>query len=121
MNIDKKIFKAYDIRGIYPEEINEENIEVIIKAIYTFFVKKLGKNVLEIALGRDMRISSPVISKKAQETLLKLGAKVTDIGLSSTPSVYFAVKKYNLDGGIQISASHNPKQYNVVKFLYQKN
>lgn len=121
MTVDKKIFKAYDIRGIYPEEINEENIEIIIKAIYTFFVKKLGKETLEIALGRDMRISSPVISKKAQETLLKLGAKVTDIGLSSTPSVYFAVKKYNLDGGIQISASHNPKQYNGVKFLYQKN
>lgn len=120
MNIDKKIFKAYDIRGIYPEEINGENIEIIIKAIYTFFVKKLGKETLEIALGRDMRISSPVISKKAQETLLKLGAKVTDIGLASTPSVYFAVKKYNLDGGIQISASHNPKQYNGVKFLYQK-
>ena len=120
MAIDKKIFKAYDIRGIYPTEINEENIEIIIKAIYTFFVKKLGKNILAIALGRDMRISSPAISKKAQETLIKLGAKVTDIGLSSTPSVYFAVKKQNLDGGIQISASHNPKQYNGVKFLYQK-
>ena len=120
MTIDKKIFKAYDIRGIYPEEINEENIEIIIKAIYSFFVKKLEKNVLQIALGRDMRISSPSISKKAQETLLKLGATVTDIGLSSTPSVYFSVKKYHLDGGIQISASHNPKQYNGVKFLYQK-
>ena len=67
-----------------------------------------------------MRIYSPSISKKAQETLLKLGATVTDIGLSSTPSVYFSVKKYHLDGGIQISASHNPKQYNGVKFLYQK-
>ena len=120
MTVDKKIFKAYDIRGIYPEEINEENIEIIIKAIYTFFTKKLEKDTLSIALGRDMRISSPSISKKAQETLIKLGAQVTDIGLSTTPSVYFAVKKYNLDGGIQISASHNPKQYNGVKFLYQK-
>lgn len=120
MTIDKKIFKAYDIRGIYPAEINEENTEIIIKAIYTFFVKKLEKDILAIALGRDMRISSPAISKKAQETLIKLGAKVIDIGLASTPSVYFAVKKYNLDGGIQISASHNPKQYNGVKFLYQK-
>lgn len=120
MNIDKKIFKAYDIRGIYPDDINEDNVEFIVKAIYTFFVKKLNKDVLSIALGRDMRISSPAISKKVQETLVKLGAKVTDIGLSTTPSVYFAVKNYNLDGGIQISASHNPKQYNGIKFLYQK-
>jgi len=118
---DPAIFKAYDIRGIYPDQINEDNIKDIVKAIYTFFVQVLEKKNLTIVLGRDMRISSPSLSKKAQEALIELGAQVVDIGLSTTPSVYYAVFKYHYDGGIQISASHNPKQYNGLKFLYQKN
>jgi len=119
--IDPAIFKAYDIRGIYPDQINENNIKDIVKAIYTFFVQELKKENLVIVLGRDMRISSPSLSKKAQEALIEFGAQVVDIGLSTTPSVYYAVYKYRYDGGIQISASHNPKQYNGLKFLYQKN
>ena len=117
---DPAIFKAYDIRGIYPDQINEDNIKDIVSSIYTFFTQALNKNNLTIVLGRDMRISSPSLSKKAQEVLIELGAQVVDIGLSTTPSVYYAVYKYKYDGGIQISASHNPKQYNGLKFFYQK-
>jgi len=120
MNISPNIFKAYDIRGIYPQDINEENISQIVKAIYTFFQKTLNKPSLTIVLGRDMRISSPSLSKIAQESLIEQGATVIDIGLSTTPSVYFSVFHYGYDAGIQISASHNPKQYNGLKFLYQK-
>jgi len=117
--INSSIFKAYDIRGIYPDDINENNTSIIIKAIYQFFLNKIKKNKLTIALGRDMRISSPKLHKITTETLLKMGAKIIDIGLVSTPTVYFAVNYYKYDAGIQISASHNPKQWNGFKFFYR--
>jgi len=115
--VNPKIFKAYDIRGIYPTEINEESIVAIIKAIYTFYTQKLEKTNLTIVLGQDMRISSPSLAKYAEDTLVSMGAKVINIGLVSTPTVYFATYKLECDGGIQISASHNPKDYNGIKFL----
>ncbi len=118
--INPKIFKAYDIRGIYPKEINENNIETITKAILKLFQDKLNKKNLQIVLGRDMRLSSPVLHKIVKKTLIKYGQTVIDIGLSSTPSVYFAVYHFKYDAGIQISASHNPKQYNGIKLLYIK-
>ncbi|MDE2025907.1 MAG: phosphomannomutase/phosphoglucomutase [Patescibacteria group bacterium] len=118
MNIDPKIFKAYDIRGIYPQEINEENITAIVAAIYTFFLDDSESDKpLRIALGRDMRLSSPVLFEKAMETLVSMGAHVLDVGLVSTPSFYFSVYHYNVDAGIQITASHNPKEYNGIKFV----
>ncbi len=116
MTINPGIFKAYDIRGIYPTDVNEENFSVIIKAIYTFFTEDIKKKNLRVALGRDMRISSPSLFKIAQETLLAMGANVVDVGLVSTPTFYFSILKYNVDCGIQISASHNPPQWNGVKF-----
>ena len=114
--VPDQIFKAYDIRGVYPQDINENKLELIIKGIYTFFVKDLKKNNLTVALGRDMRISSPSLFKVARETLVSLGAQVFDIGLVSTPTFYFAVLRYGYDVGIQISASHNPPQYTGAKF-----
>lgn len=117
MKINPAIFKAYDIRGIYPQDINEENIEDIIKTIYTFFVQSLQKENLEIVLGRDMRFSSPALFAKTKKTLLKYPAKIVDIGLASTPTFYFVCLKYGYDAGIQISASHNPPEYNGIKFV----
>lgn len=115
--VNPGIFKAYDIRGIYPDQINEENIGLITHAIYTFFLKKLSKDKLTIALGRDMRVSSPQLFDIAKEMLVSLGADVVDVGLVSTPTFYFAVNHYGYDCGIQITASHNPKEYNGVKFV----
>jgi len=117
MSIDPSIFKAYDIRGIYPSQINEENIGVVVAAIYQFLKKNLQKDSLTVVLGRDMRVSSPSLTKKALETLIQYGAQVTDIGLVSTPTFYFAVLEGQYDVGIQVSASHNPKQYNGLKFV----
>src|SRR5579871_3725475 len=117
MQIDPKIFKAYDIRGIYPDEINEENIAVIIKAIYKFFLDSLKKEQIIIALGYDMRMSSPQLVEVAEKVLIECGAQVIDVGLVSTPSFYFSVYHYHYDCGIQITASHNPKEYNGVKFV----
>lgn len=117
MNIPAKIFKSYDIRGIYPTDINEENVVPIIRAIYKFFLKDSSKKSLKVVLGRDMRISSPSLFEKASQALIDAGAIVIDIGLSSTPTVYFAVSNYDYDAGIQISASHNPKEYNGFKIV----
>lgn len=115
--INPKIFKAYDIRGIYPTDINEENIIEIIKSIYTFFVNDIKKENLTVVLSQDMRLSSPSLSQVAKKTLIEMGAKVIDIGLAGTPTFYFAVKNKNFDCGIQISASHNPKEYNGFKIV----
>lgn len=115
--INPSIFKAYDIRGIYPIEINEENIKIIIKAIYFSLAKVIKKPILKVILGRDMRNSSPFLYQKSKEILLTLGTYVLDLGMISTPTMYFSVLKYESDIGIQITASHNPPQYNGLKIV----
>ncbi len=116
MTVDPSIFKSYDIRAIYPDQIDEEVMVPIVKAIYTLFQKQLNNDgQLQILLTRDMRVSSPSLFEVAKKTLVEMGAHVIDAGLLSTPSFYFAVYHYGYDGGIQISASHNPKEYNGLK------
>ncbi len=118
--INPKIFKAYDIRGIYPNEINENNVEAITKAIIKFFIEEINKKNLNFVVGYDMRLSSPKIFETVKNTLLKYGQNVIDIGLSTTPTVYFYTYQHKHDVGIQISASHNPKEYNGIKMLFIK-
>lgn len=114
----ENIFKSYDIRGIYPTELNEENIVSIVRAIYKFFQISINSNEpLKIVVGRDMRLSSPSLFEKATQALVEIGAQVIDIGVVSTPTFYFAVNNYGYDGGFQISASHNPKEYNGLKIV----
>ncbi len=115
--MNPNIFKAYDIRGIYPDDINEVNFPILIKAIYTFFRSEFGKDKLNVLLGRDMRISSPSLFKIAKTVLISSGACVYDVGLVSTPTFYFSVLHYKADCGIQVSASHNPPEWNGVKFV----
>lgn len=111
MTINPGIFKSYDIRGIYPQDLNEQNIVPIIKAIYSYLKPST------LVVGTDMRISSPSLTKVAIETLVELGGRVIDVGLLSTPTFYFAVNRYGYDAGIQITASHNPKEYNGIKIV----
>lgn len=111
MIINPSIFKGYDIRGIYPTELNEENIIPIISSIY----KKLAPRT--IVVGTDMRTSSPSLTNVAIKTLVDLGAKVIDVGVVSTPTFYFAVSHYKYDAGVQITASHNPKEWNGIKIV----
>ncbi len=114
----EKIFKSYDIRGVYPSEINEEFAVPIIKAIYQVISDQLETDKpLKLAVGRDMRLSSPAIFKAVTETLIELGAQVIDLGIVSTPTFYYAVFKNGYDGGVQITASHNPKEYNGIKIV----
>lgn len=118
MDIPTKIFKSYDIRGIYPSELNEENISFIAKAFYKFVQQtKQHSNQLTVILGRDMRISSPSLHQKTVQAFLEVGAQIIDIGIVSTPTVYFATNHLHADAGFQISASHNPKEYNGVKMV----
>jgi len=104
------IYKQYDIRGIYPEEVNEDIFYNIARAFIIYIKKK------RIIVARDARLSSPKLHKSILKGLLDQGVEVTDIGLSTTPMFYFAIKKYNLDAGIMITASHLSKEYNGLKF-----
>ena len=104
----KTIFRAYDIRGIYPSEINEELAEKIGAAFGTMVKGK-------IVVGMDVRNSGPKLKDALVKGLLSVGVYVIDIGNVTTPMVYFAVVKYGFDGGIIITASHNPSEYNGFK------
>ncbi|KKP99932.1 MAG: Phosphomannomutase [Candidatus Levybacteria bacterium GW2011_GWB1_36_18] len=117
MVIDPSIFKSYDIRGIYPEQINEKNIRLIARAIYSFFKLKIEKEKFNIFLAYDMRLSGPQLFDAVKNELLQMGADIIDGGQLSTPSFYFAVFNYKYDCGIQVTASHNPKNWNGMKFV----
>jgi len=108
------IFKAYDIRGIYPSQINEELMEKIGKAFADF----IDGN--KIAVGYDMRTSSVALFKAFCKGILEQGKDVIDFGLTSTPRSYFACTYLKADGCAMITASHNPKEYNGAKFTRKK-
>ena len=111
MKLNPSIFKAYDVRGLYPGEINEE----IAGEIGRGFVSYLGAK--RIALSRDMRVSSPTIAAAFMEGALAQGADVVDCGMMATDMMYYAVASAGLEGGAQITASHNPGEYNGIKMV----
>lgn len=112
-NLDK-IFRAYDIRGIYPGEINEEVAYKIGRAVAKFLKTK------EIIVGRDNRTSSENLFKVLAEGVRDQGVDVIDIGLTTTPMFYFSAVNWNIKGGVMITASHNPPQYNGFKIIRDK-
>jgi len=116
MKINPSIFKAYDIRGIYPSELNEEVIYKIGRA-YAVLIQKENKGKLTVAVGEDMRLSSPKLKEALVKGLVTQGVNVVEIGLVSTPTFYFAVANYGYDGGMQVSASHNPREWNGLKLV----
>ncbi len=107
MEFDEKIFKAYDIRGVYPEELNENVMYKIGRAFVTFL------NCKEVVVGQDMRTSSPALFDALAKGITDQGADVIDIGFASTPYFYFGTNKH--PAGIMVTASHNPAQYNGCK------
>ena len=127
MNNWDKIFKAYDIRGIYPNEINKEVAYKIGRAVGKFFntqiedktFKLRTKREKTIVLARDNRLSSEELFNAVREGIRDESINLVDIGLSTTPMFYYAVVKLKLDGGIMITASHNPKEYNGFKIVKQ--
>ncbi|PIZ55951.1 phosphomannomutase/phosphoglucomutase [bacterium (Candidatus Torokbacteria) CG_4_10_14_0_2_um_filter_35_8] len=109
--IDAEIFKGYDIRGLYPSQIDKDSIFKIGQA-FSFYSK-----AKKIAVGQDIRLSSSELSDSFIKGVLASGADVVDIGLSSTPQLYFAVSCYGYDAGAIITASHLEKEYNGLKFV----
>jgi phosphomannomutase len=118
--MNSKIFKAYDIRGIYPEELNEEAAYKIGAAFSVFIKKVSNKENPQIAVGRDNRKSSDALFTELVRGIISQGADVIDIGLSTTPTLYFSVTNYDYDGGVNVTASHNPKEYNGFKLVREK-
>ncbi len=111
MKIDETIFKAYDIRGIYPSQVNEEGFYKIAQA-YAKLV-----NPKTVALGRDVRLSGEKLMDAVKRGLIDHGVNVVDIGVITTDMFYFASAAYDFDGALTITASHNPREYNGMKLV----
>ncbi len=109
--LDPAVFKAYDIRGLYGDELDEDGAYLVGRAYVEHFEPRA------IAVGRDMRLSSPAMAAAFIDGAADAGADVLDIGLVGTEMVYFAVVELDLDGGACITASHNPKEYTGMKIV----
>src|SRR5687767_2310811 len=104
------IFKAYDVRGLYPKELDEETA----RRLGFAFGRSLGGSGT-VVVGRDMRPSGVPLSEALVDGILRSGCSVLEIGLITTPTLYFVVGSRGAKGGIMITASHNPAQYNGFK------
>jgi phosphomannomutase len=109
--LDPRVFKAYDVRGIHGAELDEEGAQAIGRAFVDLFEPK------RIAVGHDMRVSSPSMAEAVIAGAAGAGAEVLELGLVGTEMVYFAVGELGLDGGIAVTASHNPKEYTGMKIV----
>src|SRR5215813_8974448 len=106
---DPTIFSAYDVRGIYGKNLTDEVAYRIGRAAALYL------NAPEIAVGRDMRLSSPQLCDALLQGIVDQGVNAVDLGMTTTDELYFAVGKFNYPAGVMITASHNPKQYNGFK------
>lgn len=111
--MNEKIFKAYDIRGIFPTELDEDAAYKIGRA----FVLFLKKDRPKVVIGMDNRLSSGLLSAALQKGIIEQGGDVVDVGFCTTPMFYFSVAKFGYDGGLIITASHNPPEYNGFKMV----
>ena len=111
MTIDPSVFKAYDVRGLYPQELDEDGAERVGAA----FIAVTGAK--RVAVGHDTRLSSPSVAARFADGVLSAGADVIELGLCATEMLYFAVADGGFDAGAVITASHNPPQYTGVKMV----
>jgi phosphomannomutase len=109
--LDPKVFKAYDVRGLYGTELDEDGAYAIGSAYVEQFEPR------KIAIGHDMRVSSPAMAAALTDGAADAGADVLQLGLVGTEMVYFAVGELALDGGVAVTASHNPKEYTGMKIV----
>lgn len=120
MEVNAQIFKAYDIRGIYQQDFDEDLAYKLGKAYVKLRQQELGRENITVVSARDMRLSSESLQASVIKGMVEAGAAVININLASTPTFYFAVAHYGYDGGIQVSASHNPAQYNGFKMVRER-
>ena len=111
-NINPLIFRAYDIRGIVGEDLTEETVELIGKGIGTFFIRN---NAQKLSVGRDVRLSSEPLKNALARGILSTGCDIIDTGVSSSPILNSSIMLWGLDGGVMVTGSHNPIQFNGIK------
>jgi len=117
MAIQSNIFREYDIRGVVPDELNQDVVHLLGRAMGTYYD---DKGAGRISLGRDCRLSSPDLSKWLMDGLLESGVDVVDVGMVPTPLLYFSLHQLQVDGGVQITGSHNPPEFNGFKICLDK-
>ena len=113
--VNPQIFRQYDIRGIVDQDLNEEVLYLIGRAYGTYLKRKNGKTAV---IGGDARVSTPAFMKSAILGLRESGIDVIDIGIVATPVMYFSIWELKTDGGMMITASHNPSEYNGIKLNF---
>ena len=116
-NFDENIFRMYDIRGKYPDEIQEKTAYALGHAFIAFLKTQSKKRRFVIGIGRDIRKSSPLLFEAFAKGIRETGNHVVDFGLITTPMLYFGVYHCGYDGGAMITASHNPNPYNGIKIV----
>ena len=112
--LDREILREYDIRGIFDKNLFPEDAYDIGRAFGTVLIRK---NLKKICVGRDCRLSSNILFDKLISGLVNTGIEVTSLEICHTPLMYYCVNKFNLDGGIMVTGSHNPPEYNGFKFM----
>ncbi len=112
--VNPQIFRAYDIRGVVDKDLNEDILYQIGKGYGTFMRRQ---NLKTVSIGGDARLSTPAYKKAFIKGLQETGINVIDIGIVATPVLYFSIWKLKTDGGVMITASHNPAQWNALKLL----
>ncbi|MEA2289622.1 MAG: phosphomannomutase, partial [Solirubrobacteraceae bacterium] len=119
MPVSEKIFKAYDVRGLYGDDIDEETAAQLGRAFVRVLAELSGKEPgdLRVGLGRDMRLTAPALSERYKAGMTSEGAHVLDAGQVGTEMLYFLVGSRGLDGGLMCTASHNPKAYTGAKLV----
>src|SRR3954466_2007218 len=119
MPVPSEIFKAYDVRGLYGEQIDEDVAEQVGRGFARVIADLSGKPVseLRLGLGRDMRLTAPALAARYSAGMQAEGAHVLDIGQVGTEMLYFLVGSRSLDGGLMCTASHNPAAYTGAKLV----
>lgn len=113
--VNPKIFRQYDIRGVVGSDLEPQVLYLIGKGYGTYIKRKGAKNCV---IGGDARLSTPEFKAEFTRGLLETGLDVIDIGIVATPVLYFSIWKLKTDGGVMITASHNPSEYNGIKMNY---
>lgn len=116
-NVPKHIFREYDIRGLAQSELTDENVTQIGQAYGTWL---LSRGIDKATIGMDIRLSSPRIKTAAVNGMIRAGVSVIDIGVCSSPTFYWSLYHFEVDGGIMVTGSHNPKEFNGLKIAFEK-
>ena len=115
--MNSNIFREYDIRGVFPDELNRDMVRTLGLAMGTYYH---GNGVDKVCLGRDCRLSSPELSEGLMAGMMESGIAVLDVGMVPTPLLYFSLHHFGADGGVQITGSHNPPEFNGFKICLDK-